>query len=532
MLTDSNLIYPVINFISDFFPWLGKIINAFAINKAVNVTRHRPHPWSTVHDYVSWASLTDKHWSARHLPVPNKPLESHQEDGELPDRLKLDNVKLMFKRSEGGQVLCSKSTCLFPAFAQYLTDGFIRTRMPSGITPNEAIRKQNTSNHEIDLSPLYGRTQEQTDALRSKCKSGKGRLKSQLINGEEYADFLFVKDKDEIKQEFESLDLPLRINTIRSNSAIRNNIFAFGGDRANASPQVAMVNTLFLREHNRLAGEIEASNPEWDDDRVFETTRNAMIVMFIKIVVEEYINHISPGFRFHADPSVAWNAPWNKPNWITTEFSLLYRWHQLIPDTMIWKGTPYPVENTIMNNQLLLDGGLRQALIDMSSQPAAKLGAFNTAGPLLDFEKSAVLQGRLCKLASYSDYRQYVSLSAPMDFSDISSDPNVVRFLKETYNDQVDEVEFYVGLFAEDVDINTPLPPLVRTMVALDAFSQALTNPLLSEHVWTMEEKVFSEPGWRAINQTNTVRDIAIRNISGVNGTDFIGMTQTDWRPN
>ena len=32
--------------------WLGKIVNAFAINSTVNVCRHRPHPWSTVHDYV------------------------------------------------------------------------------------------------------------------------------------------------------------------------------------------------------------------------------------------------------------------------------------------------------------------------------------------------------------------------------------------------------------------------------------------------------------------------------------------------
>ena len=31
--------------------------------------------------------------------------------------------------------MCAKSTCLFPAFAQYLTDGFIRTRMPHDNEP-------------------------------------------------------------------------------------------------------------------------------------------------------------------------------------------------------------------------------------------------------------------------------------------------------------------------------------------------------------------------------------------------------------
>ena len=51
-------------------------------------------------------------------------------------------------------------------------------------------------------------------------------------------------------------------------------IFAVGGDRVNSQPQVIMMNTLMLRTHNRIAGKISAANPAWDDDRVFETTRN------------------------------------------------------------------------------------------------------------------------------------------------------------------------------------------------------------------------------------------------------------------
>jgi len=114
-----------------------------------------------------------------------------------------------------------------------------------------------------------------------------------------------------------------------------------------------MMNTLFLREHNRLAGVVETENPGWDDERVFQVARNIIIVLFIKIVVEEYINHISSSIRFIADPAVAWDEPWNKPNWITTEFSLLYRWHPLIPDTMNWGNREYPVADTIMNNRVV-----------------------------------------------------------------------------------------------------------------------------------------------------------------------------------
>ena len=96
--------------------FLTGLVNRFMINKIVTVCRSRPHPLSTAHDYVSWKGLTDRSFSSRHLP-PNT-------DFPNPD---LDKMMGLFER-EDGQKLCPYSSCLFPAFAQYLTDGFIRTQ--------------------------------------------------------------------------------------------------------------------------------------------------------------------------------------------------------------------------------------------------------------------------------------------------------------------------------------------------------------------------------------------------------------------
>ncbi len=495
--------------------WLGRIVNRFAINAAVNKCRHRPHPWSTVHDFVSWRSLTDQSWSARHLPARI-----------LPNTASPDQITQLFARPSGEQRLCAKSTCLFPAFAQYLTDGFIRTYMPKSNEPF-SLRKRNTSNHQIDLCPLYGRIREQTLQLRllSEAAGQRGRMKSQQINGEEFSPFLF-DDQDAPKAEFDALDLPLGLNNI-TDAQVRQKLFAVGGDRVNSAPHVAMMNSLFLREHNRVAGELDSRNPNWDDDRVFETARNIMIVIFIKIVVGDHINHINGyPFKLSADPSVAWNAPWNKPNWITAEFSLLYRWHSLIPDAVMWCKISYPVAATFFNNALLLQSGLAHAFADLSAQPAAQLGARNTARALLPIEISSIQQGRLYSLASYNDYRAYASLPRARRFEDVSANPDVVQLLRTLY-ETPDDVEFYPGLFAEDVGHNSPLPSLISTLVAVDAFSQALTNPLFSEHVFKPD--TFTDYGWALINETQSLRVVLARNTVGL-GDQYVSLTRADWQ--
>ena len=58
---------------------------------------------------------------------------------------------------------------------------------------DDPFRKQNTSNHQIDLCTLYGRKPEQTRQLRvnSEETGKKGLLKSQTISDEEYSPFLY-----------------------------------------------------------------------------------------------------------------------------------------------------------------------------------------------------------------------------------------------------------------------------------------------------------------------------------------------------
>ena len=79
----------------------------------------RPHAMSTLCDYTSWTSLTDRNYLGRLVPAFTR-------DGtDLPT---IEDTTALFA-PQGPQQQCPKSTLLFPIFAQYLTDGFLRTNM-------------------------------------------------------------------------------------------------------------------------------------------------------------------------------------------------------------------------------------------------------------------------------------------------------------------------------------------------------------------------------------------------------------------
>ena len=184
--------------------------------------------------------------------------------------------------------------------------------------------------------------------------------------------------------------------------------------------------------------------------------------MFIKIVIEQYINHITPlPFSLRADPSVAWTANWNRPNWITAEFSLLYRWHSLMPDSIDWPGGAIPIAAFQVDNRPLLSVGLDAAFSAAATQPAGELGAFNTADALLDIDNPGGEAGAVQPLGhlqplspGHSAWRRRKHLPKSVEIT-MSS-----HCWMQLYGDP-DNLEFYPGLFAEDRVPDLPLPGLL-----------------------------------------------------------------------
>lgn len=207
LLTNLALLWRVVNESQTASTYVNRIL----INNAVNKTRNRPHPFSTMSRYTSWPSLNDREWNARHLPAFTWQ--------RLPP---VEEVTNLFRRPSSGMKESPKSTYLFASFAQWFTDGFLRTR--------EGDRRRNDSSHQIDLNQLYGSTLAATDAVRvlSDKPGERGRLKRQLIGGKAFAPFLFEDDGVTRRAGFEAVPEPARLQPEWPREK-RVTLFAFGG---------------------------------------------------------------------------------------------------------------------------------------------------------------------------------------------------------------------------------------------------------------------------------------------------------------
>ena len=175
------------------------------------------------------------------------------------------------------------------------------------------------------------------------------------------------------------------------------------------------------------------------------------------------------------------------------------------------------------NNALITDKGLGASFEAASRQPAGRIGLRNTPTFLLPTETASIALGRLVRLKSYNDYRAACNYPRVTDVDQITADPEIQDRLKSLYR-HVDDIEYYPGLFAEDVREHSALAPMIGRLVGVDAFSQALTNPLLSHNVYNTE--TFSPVGWSILHETQSLSEILRRNTPAGSPTYHVSLTR------
>ncbi|MEB2331506.1 peroxidase family protein [Nitrosomonas europaea] len=502
--------FPWISRVASRITWLRRWISDTFINWQAYATTPRPRPFSMAAPYTTWQALTDRTFTGRHLP---------EAEGEqnLPD---LKSVVNLWRRKENREIPSVDTSILFSFFAQWFTDSFLRTDFFD--------RRKNTSNHEIDLCQIYGLREDITHLLRLKKD---GKLKYQVIDGEIFPPYLFNVEETTADnwvfadREFENLHPRAVLEFVFDNVPEERlkRMFATGLEHGNSSIGYTLMNTIMLREHNRICDVLKEAHPAWDDERLFQTARNIMIVLLIKVVLQDYVSHFTQ-FGFTLDPTLgmAERQRWYRTNWISLEFNLLYRWHSMVPEYYFVGDQRYTLDEFRNNTALVTHQyGIGTMISAASQQKAGRVGLYNTPQFFFDplpvgadnrsvMERS-VEMGRQAKLRSFNDYRQAFSMPRLRSFEELTADPALQRELKELYNDRIDDLEWQVGIFAEDHDEGFSLGRLMVRMVGYDAFTHALTNPLVSGYVHN--EKTFSSIGQSIIEETSLLADIVKRNV-------------------
>ena len=152
----------------------------------------------------------------------------------------------------------------------------------------------------LDLDVVYGKHDNVTDLLRSHVDGG---MRSRF-----YYNYTVVPgsgssvpptykgDFGEWLPTLEDVGDPTRSVIPVSNQLVLTTVLNLGkrcvagGDgRAGENYGLTVFQALFLREHNRIAREIKASRPNWNDEQIFQAARRLNIAQYQAIVFNEFL---------------------------------------------------------------------------------------------------------------------------------------------------------------------------------------------------------------------------------------------------
>ena len=246
-------------------------------------------------------------------------------------------------------------------------------------------------------------------------------------------------------------------------------LFLAGDVRANENPELIALQTLFVREHNRLAAVAAAKNPGWTDEQLYQHARRLVIAELQKITYDEFLPAIlgagTPaaralqaygGYRAGVNPGIA------------TEFSTAgFRLgHSMLgEDIQFLDDSGNPVRDELRLKDAFFDprsvsqAGIEPLLKYLASDRAQEIDTkvvddvrdflFGQPGQGgFDLASLNIQRGRDHGLADYNSVRVAYGLPRLTSFAQISGDPAVQASLRQAYG-SVDRIDLWVGGLAE-----------------------------------------------------------------------------------
>ncbi|XP_055905188.1 peroxidase-like [Eupeodes corollae] len=246
-----------------------------------------------------------------------------------------------------------------------------------------------------------------------------------------------------------------------------------GDIRVNSAPGISVLETIFLREHNRLADELAKLNPHWCDEELFQEARKILIAQLQHITYyellpiflgrenmlknkliydvppESHVNDYNPGVDATTLNEFTTGAFRHFHTVVAGRLNLVTEVRNLKGSLRVsdWYNRPGIIE--VEDNFDMLCRGLgsqpqRQASVDNELKNFPFKKNMSSAG--LDMRAIDIHRGRDHGLASYNDFRQFCGIKRAKNWEDFKDLINTqsIEGLKKLYKSPED-VDLIVG---------------------------------------------------------------------------------------
>ena len=236
----------------------------------------------------------------------------------------------------------------------------------------------------------------------------------------------------------------------------------FSGDiRANENIALTAVNTLFVREHNRIAEEILNDNPELSDEEIFQMARKINTAIIQSITYNEFI----PSLGIELEPYNTYDKSVNPQ--ISHLFSVVaFRiGHSQIGEQFVLVNETginqmVAMEDGFFNPSIIQKHGIDSIIngLVVTKQQANDIYYHNSIRNFLFGEPQRggldlcaldIIRARDHGIPNYNSIREEIGLLPVMEFDEINSDQEVIRRLSQTYRN-VNELDPIIGILAEE----------------------------------------------------------------------------------
>jgi hypothetical protein len=318
---------------------------------------------------------------------------------------------------------------------------------------------------------------------------------------------------------------------------------------------LALLHSLFMKEHNAICEELNQKQPGMSDQELYDTARLVNTALMAKIHTVDW----TPAILAHPTTVFALRSNWygvlgeqmahrvgrissnevisgipgsprnhhGVPYSLTEEFVAVYRMHPLIPDEFVFRSvnddevigksefndlTVFHVRDQLekfgLLNLFYSFGRSHPGAITLHNYPTGLQGFHKADGTTVDLATIDVLRVRERGVPRYNEFRRLFRLKPASSFEELTDNPAWAEELRQIYGD-VERVDLMIGLYAESKPKGFGFSDTAFRVFILMASRRLESDRFLTDY---FRPDVYTQAGFAWVRD-NTMRTVLLRHF-------------------